>query len=100
METRLEGRTCGAGQLIALADQTVLVVSEEGELALVSATPDQFKESRASRDRRQDQNHPRLVGDMLLVHTARMAAFRVTLVRWAARSSRSCTLHYFSVVCR
>ena len=51
-----KGGRYGGGQVILLPDQDLLlVVSDEGYLALVSATPDQFKEiARAPGARRQD----------------------------------------------
>jgi len=59
------------------------VLSEEGELVLVGATPDQFNE-RAKVEAIQGKtwNHPVLVGDILLVRNAEeMAAYRLPLER-------------------
>ncbi|HEX4947053.1 MAG TPA: PQQ-binding-like beta-propeller repeat protein, partial [Blastocatellia bacterium] len=77
-----KGGRYGNGQMVLLAEQDLLlVISEEGELALVSATNDQYKE--LAKFRALDGktwNHPVLVKDVLLVRNGEeMAAFRLSL---------------------
>ena len=75
-----KGGRYGNGQLILLPEQDLLlVVSEEGELALVSATSDGYKElARVPALDAKTWNHPVLIGHLLLVRNGEeMAAFRL-----------------------
>ena len=75
-----KGKRYGYGQLILLPEQEVLLIlSEQGELAVAKATPDQFTElAHYPVLEGKTWNHPVLVGNVVLVRNDHeMAAFRL-----------------------
>jgi outer membrane protein assembly factor BamB len=79
-QRKWKGGRYGNGQLVLLPEQDLLLVlSEEGELALVRARPDRFAEvARVPGIEGKTWNHPVVVGDRLLVRNGQeMAAFRL-----------------------
>jgi outer membrane protein assembly factor BamB len=79
-ERTWKGGRYGNGQLVLLPNQDLLLVlSEEGDIALVSATPGAFREiSKRPAIRGKTWNHPVVVGDVILVRNGEeMAAFRL-----------------------
>ena len=79
-ERMWKGGRYGAGQMVLLPEQDLLLVlSEDGDLALVSATPDKHHE--VAKFKALDSktwNHPVVVGDILLVRNGEeMVAFKL-----------------------
>ena len=79
-ERAWKGGRYGAGQMMLLPDQDLLlVVSEEGDLVLVSATADKHSEiAKFEALDGKTWNHPVIVGDVILVRNGEeMAAFKL-----------------------
>jgi outer membrane protein assembly factor BamB len=80
-QRKWKGGRYGNGQLVLLPEQDLLLVlTEDGRLALVSAKPDEFSElAQFPALKGKTWNHPVLVGHLLLVRNAEeMAAFRLS----------------------
>jgi outer membrane protein assembly factor BamB len=79
-----KGGRYGNGQLVLLADQNLLLVlSEEGDLALVKAQPDGFTElAKTPAIEGKTWNHFTVVGDVVLVRNGEeMVAFRLPVAK-------------------
>ena len=91
-ERAWKGGRYGNGQLVLVQDSDVLLVtSEDGELALVSATPDKYTEIAKIRIfESKTWNHPVIVRGLLLVRNGEeMAAFRLPVTGGAATATLS-----------
>ena len=86
-----KGGRYGNGQLILLAEQDLLLVtSEEGELVLVSATPDKFNEiARVPGIEGKTWNHPALAGDVLHTPATKSMNQRIAELRSACAVIKS-----------